>query len=53
VYEWTEKNNDFIYCDRDGFAIGCGEKFGLYINESLMSGYSSQCDTFKNELLSK
>lgn len=31
-YFWTEKNRDFIYCDETGLGIGCGDKFGLFID---------------------
>ncbi|CAK84142.1 unnamed protein product (macronuclear) [Paramecium tetraurelia] len=47
-YFWTEKNRDFIYCDESGIGIGCGDKFGLFIDHSLTFGYSNQCDTFDN-----
>jgi len=31
--------------------VGCGEKYGLYINSDLYKGESNKCDTFDNELL--
>lgn len=31
TFKWTELNNYFLFCEQDGFAIGCGEKFGLYV----------------------
>ena len=40
TYRWTEKNNDFQYCEQEGFGVGCGDKFGIYINNSLLYGYS-------------
>ncbi|KAM3134432.1 hypothetical protein pb186bvf_013398 [Paramecium bursaria] len=48
VYESTQKNNDFVFCDRDGIAFGCGDKFGLFINNKLSKGYCNPCDTFDN-----
>ncbi|CAD8074151.1 unnamed protein product [Paramecium primaurelia] len=47
-YFWTEKNRDFIYCDETGLGIGCGDKFGLFIDQSLTFGYSNPCETFEN-----
>ena len=36
-------------CDTDGIAIGCGDKYGIYINGDLSEGYTSYCDTFAND----
>ncbi|CAD8102609.1 unnamed protein product [Paramecium sonneborni] len=47
-YFWTEKNRDFVYCDETGIGIGCGDKFGLFIDQSLTFGYSNPCETFEN-----
>ena len=47
-YFWTEKNRDFIFCDDTGLGIGCGDKFGIFIDSSLCYGYSNQCETFDN-----
>ncbi|CAD8102192.1 unnamed protein product [Paramecium sonneborni] len=47
-YFWTEKNRDFVYCDETGIGIGCGDKFGLFIDSSLSFGYSNPCETFEN-----
>ncbi|CAD8164469.1 unnamed protein product [Paramecium pentaurelia] len=52
TYNWTEANNYFIFCESDGLAVGCGEKFGLYVNHSLMNGNTNTCETYKNEILS-
>lgn len=52
VSKWTEKNNYFIFCESDGLAIGCGEKFGLYINHSLINGNTNKCETYNNDILS-
>ncbi|CAD8094550.1 unnamed protein product [Paramecium primaurelia] len=48
TYFWTEKNKDFIFCDETGLGIGCGDKFGLFIDQSLIFGYSNPCTTFDN-----
>lgn len=37
-----------MYCDETGIGIGCGDKFGLFIDHSLTFGYSNPCDTFEN-----
>lgn len=39
TYRWTEKNKDFTFCDNSGLGIGCGEKFGIFIDKSLEFGY--------------
>ncbi|CAD8050522.1 unnamed protein product [Paramecium sonneborni] len=51
AFRWTETNNYFIFCESDGFAIGCGDQFGLYINQSLTTGNTNKCETYKNDLL--
>ncbi|CAK65657.1 unnamed protein product (macronuclear) [Paramecium tetraurelia] len=48
TFVWTEKNKDFIFCDESGIGIGCGDKFGLFIDQSLSFGYSNPCSTFEN-----
>lgn len=48
TYFWTEKNKDFVFCDETGLGIGCGDKFGLFIDQSLTFGYSNVCETFDN-----
>lgn len=53
VYKWTHINNYFTLCDRDGLAVGCGDKYGLYINSEISNGYSCNCETYGNEILSK
>ncbi|KAM3141989.1 hypothetical protein pb186bvf_005862 [Paramecium bursaria] len=53
VFKWTTINQDFTLCDTDGIAIGCGDKYGIYINGDLSEGYTSYCDTFANDQLSK
>lgn len=39
-------------CDENGLAIGCGDKYGLYIDSEIYHGYSHYCETFGNEVLS-
>ncbi|CAD8112645.1 unnamed protein product [Paramecium primaurelia] len=52
-FVWTEKNKDFIFCDESGIGIGCGDKFGLFIDQSLSFGYSNPCSTFDNPRFTK
>ena len=36
----------------DGIAVGSGDRYGLYLRSNLISGYSTICTTFSNEILS-
>ncbi|CAD8124351.1 unnamed protein product [Paramecium sonneborni] len=47
-YYWKETNNDFVYCDSDGFCVGCGPSFGIFIDQKLYFGYNNPCSTFDN-----
>jgi hypothetical protein len=40
-----------MYCDEDGIGVGCGDKYGIFINADLLKGYTSKCETFQNEVL--
>ncbi|CAD8196291.1 unnamed protein product [Paramecium octaurelia] len=51
TYSWTEKNEDFVFCDDTGIGVGCGDKFGLFVDSSLLFGYSNPCNTFDNPRL--
>lgn len=42
-----------MFSNSEGLAIGCGERYGLFIKGDLLSGNCYKCDTFDNELLSK
>jgi len=48
VYNWTEKNDNFLHADQDGIAIGCDDSYGLFISSELTYGYSNSCETFDN-----
>eukprot|EP01132_Coremiostelium_polycephalum_P006110 gene6110-7614_t len=53
-FSWT-RENDFFMLSKDNFiSLGSGNKggFGLWIDEDLLYGSSSKCDTFNNEVLS-
>lgn len=32
LYRWTQINNHFVLSDSDGIAVGCGDKYGLFLN---------------------
>ncbi|CAD8197652.1 unnamed protein product [Paramecium octaurelia] len=52
VYNWINQNNFITLCDENGLAIGCGDKYGLYVDSEIYHGYSHYCETFGNEVLS-
>jgi len=43
-----------LYCfaDEDGFGFGSDPHYGLFIDKSLKKGFSFECQTYKNEILS-
>ena len=53
VYRWTGMNDDFMMCNQDSIAMGCGMngKFGFHLGEDFIKGNSSPCETFGNECL--
>ena len=53
VYHWTHRNDYFMLCSNDSIAMGGGGNFGIWVDSSLLSGTSSKCATYNNELLSK
>jgi hypothetical protein len=55
VYQWTGKNEQFVYIEMDkGIGIGMGFKYGIFIKNDLDKGSSSSTFTFGNtEILSK
>jgi len=34
-------------------AVGCGDKYALYLKPDMTGGYTAPCSTFNNEVLSK
>ena len=53
-FEATNLNQYFIFADIDFIAMGGGDgEFGFYLDENIQYGYTSTCDTFENELLTK
>ncbi|KRX06064.1 hypothetical protein PPERSA_01142 [Pseudocohnilembus persalinus] len=45
-YPWSGNNYNIQYCDQDGFSLGVGVRFGLYINSGFMEGSSEESTTF-------
>lgn len=52
LYQSTGYNNCYIFGNQDGVAVGCGEKYGLFIDKNVTGGYSNPCKTFDNDILS-
>ncbi|KAJ2261135.1 oxidation resistance protein 1 [Coemansia sp. RSA 376] len=51
-FKYTGENEYFVMCDPDFVAIGGGRgKFGLWIKNDFLHGYSARCPTFNNEPL--
>lgn len=49
VYEWTTKNDFFVYLDKEqGMGIGMGVKYGIFMNRNLEKGSSAPTKTFGN-----
>ena len=53
VYEWTRESDFFVFADSNGFGIGMGFKYGIYVNKTLERGSSSETKTFGNPMLSR
>lgn len=51
VFKSSGKNEHFILSNNDGLVVGCGEKYGLFLNSDLYRGETNCCDTFNNERL--
>ncbi|OUM57377.1 hypothetical protein PIROE2DRAFT_28581, partial [Piromyces sp. E2] len=53
-YKATNLNQYFMLADTDFIAMGGGNSnFGLYLDENIQYGYTSTCDTFENDILTK
>lgn len=49
MYNWTTKNDFFVYLDKDqGLGIGMGLKYGILMNRNLDKGSSAPTKTFGN-----
>ncbi|XP_062221975.1 uncharacterized protein LOC133921205 [Phragmites australis] len=52
IYRPTGANNYFTVCSTDYLALGGGGHFALYLDADLLSGSSSNSETFNNQCLS-
>ncbi|ORX82544.1 TLD-domain-containing protein [Anaeromyces robustus] len=52
VFPSTGSNHYYIISEKNYLAFGGGKGFGLYINDDFIDGYSDNCETFNNEILS-
>jgi len=52
VYGSTGSNNFYNYCASEGFGWGSDPHFGLFIDQSLVTGSTHACQTFSNDVLS-
>ncbi|PVU89472.1 hypothetical protein BB561_005331 [Smittium simulii] len=53
IFKHSKKEDYFILCDPDFFAVGGGNgKFGLWVSSDLLHGNSESCSTFDNLPLS-
>ncbi|KAG4098939.1 TLD-domain-containing protein [Neocallimastix lanati (nom. inval.)] len=54
IYRASTLNDYFMMADQDFIAMGVDENgvFGLYLDNLLLNGESSPCDTYLNEILS-
>ena len=53
VFPWTNANSTFMIAHKDRISLGSGGSgAALSLDESLLNGSSSKCDTFGNECLS-
>uniref|UniRef100_A0A0A9CXV2 Oxidation resistance protein 1 n=1 Tax=Arundo donax TaxID=35708 RepID=A0A0A9CXV2_ARUDO len=52
IYRPTGANNYFTVCATDYLALGGGSHFALYLDGDLLSGSTSNSETFNNECLS-
>ena len=52
VFDYCGKDENLIYSDSDGIAVGIDYKFGLFIHKELLRGESNPTDIFNNKVLS-
>ncbi|KJP88605.1 hypothetical protein AK88_01685 [Plasmodium fragile] len=51
VFNWTTRNNYFVYSDERSITIGGGDNCSLLINDDLCKGQTSRSSTYDNDLL--
>ncbi|PRP84730.1 hypothetical protein PROFUN_07832 [Planoprotostelium fungivorum] len=52
IYDWSEKNRNFM-CSRQNFiAVGAGPMFSIWLNDDFYNGSTHPCETFCSPMLS-
>ncbi|KEG01814.1 TLD domain-containing protein [Plasmodium vinckei vinckei] len=51
VYNWTTRNNYYVYSDEKSITIGGGDNYALVINDDLSKGQTNKSSTYDNDLL--
>ncbi|ANQ07349.1 Uncharacterized protein PCOAH_00017210 [Plasmodium coatneyi] len=51
VFNWTTRNNYFVYSDERSITIGGGDNYSLLINDDLCKGQTNKSSTYDNDLL--
>ncbi|CDU17599.1 TLD domain-containing protein [Plasmodium yoelii] len=51
VYNWTTRNNYYVYSDERSITIGGGDNYALVINDDLCKGQTNKSTTYDNDLL--
>lgn len=51
VFNWTTRNNYFVYSDEKSITIGGGDNCSLLINDDLCKGQTNRSSTYDNDLL--
>ncbi|SCN59683.1 TLD domain-containing protein [Plasmodium chabaudi chabaudi] len=51
VYNWTTRNNYYVYSDEHSITIGGGDNYALVINDDLCKGQTNKSTTYDNDLL--
>ncbi|CAD2103021.1 TLD domain-containing protein [Plasmodium vinckei] len=51
IYNWTTRNNYYVYSDEKSITIGGGDNYALVINDDLSKGQTNKSTTYDNDLL--
>lgn len=49
VYPWAGSNDFFMYADGDGFSMGGGARYAVWVDKEFLRGTSAPSSTFGNE----
>ena len=53
MYVVSFLNDLYCFGDEDGFGFGSDPHYGLFVENSLKKGFSFECQTYKNDVLSQ